>query len=101
MRRTRAFYWNPKLPTAITITLSSRPSPCRSCVRPSYSQPDTWFASRPTAPAMIFAPIREGISHNPREFTSDDDLVARTMFSLAIGGGTRRADDEQDCGHAA
>ena len=33
---------------------------------------------------MIFVPSREGISHNPREFTPDEDLVAGADILLDI-----------------
>ena len=37
---------------------------------------DAQMIARIAPSAMIFVPSRDGISHNPAEFTSDDDLIA-------------------------
>ena len=34
--------------------------------------------------AMIFVPSRDGISHNPQEFTADEDLVAGANILLDV-----------------
>jgi N-carbamoyl-L-amino-acid hydrolase len=33
---------------------------------------------------MIFVPSRGGISHNPREFTADDDIIAGADILLDV-----------------
>jgi len=45
---------------------------------------DAQMIARIAPAAMIFVPSRDGISHNPREFTSDDELVAGANVLLDV-----------------
>lgn len=45
---------------------------------------DAQMIARIAPSAMIFVPSRGGISHNPREFTAEDDLVAGANILLDV-----------------
>ncbi|MBX3145729.1 MAG: Zn-dependent hydrolase [Gemmatimonadales bacterium] len=45
---------------------------------------DAQMMARIAPAAMIFVPSRDGISHNPREFTSDDELAAGANVLLDV-----------------
>ncbi|MBB4239215.1 Zn-dependent hydrolase [Rhizobium esperanzae] len=45
---------------------------------------DAQMIARIAPAAMIFVPSRNGISHNPKEFTSDEDLVAGANILLDV-----------------
>lgn len=45
---------------------------------------DAQMIARIAPAAMIFVPSRDGISHNPREFTADDALVAGANILLDV-----------------
>ncbi|MGZ2385074.1 hydantoinase/carbamoylase family amidase [Rhizobium brockwellii] len=47
---------------------------------------DAQMIARIAPPAMIFVPSIGGISHNPKEFTADEDLVAGTNILLDVVG---------------
>lgn len=50
---------------------------------------DTMHVADVTGAAMLFAPSRDGISHNPREWTDWDDCAAATRIlagALATAG---------------
>lgn len=53
---------------------------------------DAQMIARIAPSAMIFVPSRDGISHNPKEFTADDDLVDGANILLdvvrSLTGGT-------------
>ena len=57
---------------------------------PSGAGHDAQMLARVCPSAMIFTPSRDGISHNPAEYTDPDDLVAgadvlaRVMWALAV-----------------
>jgi N-carbamoyl-L-amino-acid hydrolase len=56
--------------------------PCRRMT--SGAGHDAQMLARIAPAAMIFVPSRGGISHNPREFTADDDLVAGARVLLDV-----------------
>jgi N-carbamoyl-L-amino-acid hydrolase len=45
---------------------------------------DAQMIARIAPSAMIFVPSRDGISHNPREHTDADDLVAGADILLDV-----------------
>lgn len=45
---------------------------------------DAQMIARIAPSAMIFVPSIGGISHNPKEFTADEDLVAGTNILLDV-----------------
>jgi N-carbamoyl-L-amino-acid hydrolase len=45
---------------------------------------DAQMIARIAPTAMIFVPSRDGISHNPREHTEPDDLVAGANVLLDV-----------------
>jgi beta-ureidopropionase / N-carbamoyl-L-amino-acid hydrolase len=52
---------------------------------------DAQMMARIAPTAMIFVPSRDGISHNPKEFTTEQDLVAGANILLdVVGEMTRR-----------
>lgn len=62
---------------------------------PSGAGHDAQMLARVCPTAMIFVPSVKGISHNPAEFTSDEDLAAgaqlllQSMLHMANSGGTQ------------
>lgn len=53
---------------------------------------DAQMMARICPSAMVFVPSKDGISHNPREFTADDDLVAGAEVLLGTVWGLTRGD---------
>jgi N-carbamoyl-L-amino-acid hydrolase len=51
---------------------------------PSGAGHDAQMFARVCPSAMIFVPSVEGISHNPSEFTSPDDLALGTNILLKV-----------------
>ena len=45
---------------------------------------DAQMIARITPAAMIFVPSKDGVSHNPKELTADDDLVAGANILLDV-----------------
>ncbi|MDQ0561103.1 N-carbamoyl-L-amino-acid hydrolase [Rhizobium mesoamericanum] len=59
-----------------------RALPCRRMT--SGAGHDAQMIARIAPTAMIFVPSKGGISHNPKEFTADDDLVAGADILLDV-----------------
>ena len=71
-----------RLVALIEQAAGERGLPCRRMT--SGAGHDAQMMARIAPSAMIFVPSRGGISHNPREFTSDADLVAGATVLLEV-----------------
>lgn len=67
---------------AIKAAARARALPCKRMT--SGAGHDAQMIARIAPSAMIFVPSKGGISHNPREFTSHDDLVAGANILLDV-----------------
>ncbi|MBB3409778.1 N-carbamoyl-L-amino-acid hydrolase [Rhizobium sp. BK316] len=66
----------------IETAAKARALPCRRMT--SGAGHDAQMIARIAPSAMIFVPSQGGISHNPREFTADDDIVAGANILLDV-----------------
>lgn len=66
----------------IEAVAAMRDLPCRRMT--SGAGHDAQMMARIAPAAMIFVPSRDGISHNPAEFTSEDDLLAGAGVLLDV-----------------
>jgi beta-ureidopropionase / N-carbamoyl-L-amino-acid hydrolase len=71
-----------RIVTEIETAAKARALPCRRMT--SGAGHDAQMIARIAPAAMIFAPSRGGISHNPREFTADDDIIAGADILLDV-----------------
>jgi N-carbamoyl-L-amino-acid hydrolase len=67
---------------AVEDAARARALPCKRMT--SGAGHDAQMIARIAPSAMIFVPSKGGISHNPREFTSHDDLVAGANILLDV-----------------
>lgn len=71
-----------RIVAAIETAARARALPCRRMT--SGAGHDAQMIARIAPSAMIFVPSKGGISHNPREFTENDDLVAGADILLDV-----------------
>lgn len=71
-----------RIVTEIEAAAKARALPCRRMT--SGAGHDAQMIARIAPAAMIFVPSRGGISHNPREFTADDDIIAGANILLDV-----------------
>ncbi len=71
-----------RIVATIETAARARALPCRRMT--SGAGHDAQMIARIAPSAMIFVPSKGGISHNPREFTENDDLVAGADILLDV-----------------
>lgn len=71
-----------RIVTEIEAAAKARALPCRRMT--SGAGHDAQMIARIAPSAMIFVPSQGGISHNPKEFTADDDIVAGANILLDV-----------------
>ena len=71
-----------RIVAAIEAAAEARTLPCRRMT--SGAGHDAQMIARIAPTAMIFVPSRGGISHNPKESTADDDLIAGANILLDV-----------------
>ena len=71
-----------RIVTEIETAAKGRALPCRRMT--SGAGHDAQMIARIAPSAMIFVPSQGGISHNPKEFTADDDIVAGANILLDV-----------------
>jgi N-carbamoyl-L-amino-acid hydrolase len=71
-----------RIVATIEAAARARALPCKRMT--SGAGHDAQMIARIAPSAMIFVPSKGGISHNPREFTSHDDLVAGANILLDV-----------------
>lgn len=71
-----------RIVATIEAAAEARALPCRRMT--SGAGHDAQMIARIAPTAMIFVPSNGGISHNPKEFTADDDLVAGANVLLDV-----------------
>lgn len=74
--------FDPRLVAAIENAAQGRGLACRRMT--SGAGHDAQMLARIAPAAMIFVPSRDGISHNPREFTPDADLIVGASILLDV-----------------
>lgn len=72
----------PEIVAAIEEAASQRQLSCRRMT--SGAGHDAQMMARVAPTAMVFVPSRGGISHNPAEFTADDELIAGANILLDV-----------------
>lgn len=74
--------FDPAIVAAIEASATERQLSCRRIT--SGAGHDAQMIARVAPAAMIFVPSKDGISHNPAEFTADADLVAGAKVLLDV-----------------
>ncbi|MBB3590482.1 N-carbamoyl-L-amino-acid hydrolase [Rhizobium sp. BK529] len=77
-----------RIVTEIERAARARALPCRRMT--SGAGHDAQMIARIAPAAMIFVPSQAGISHNPREFTADDDMIAGANILLDVANSLTR-----------